>query len=129
MFPFLLFISMAALITGVLNSFHSFFLPALAPACLSIAEIGYILALAPLLTADKAAIGLAISVTIGGFSQFFIHIPALWQKGYTLRLRWNPDHKGAARVGRLMIPATLGISVDQIDAFVDTICASFLAEG
>jgi len=129
MFPFLLFISLAALITGVLNSFHSFFLPALAPACLSIAEIGYILGLAPLLSPDKAAIGLAISVTIGGFSQFFIHIPALWQKGYSLRLRWDPDHKGARRVGKLMVPATLGISVDQIDAFVDTICASFLAEG
>src|SRR6185437_1385524 len=28
MFPFLLFISLAALITGVLNAFHSFFLPA-----------------------------------------------------------------------------------------------------
>jgi len=129
MFPFLLFISLAALITGVLNSFHSFFLPALAPACLSVAEIGYILALAPLLTADKAAIGLAIAVTIGGFSQFFIHIPALWQQGYTLRLRWNPRHPGASRVAKLMVPATLGISVDQIDAFVDTICASFLAEG
>ena len=32
MFPFMLFICLAALITGVLNAFHSFFLPALAPA-------------------------------------------------------------------------------------------------
>jgi putative peptidoglycan lipid II flippase len=28
-----------------------------------------------------------------------------------------------------MVPATLGISVDQLNAFVDTICASFLMEG
>ncbi len=129
MFPFLLFISLAALITGVLNAFHSFFLPALAPACLSIAEIGYILVLAPLVSQDKAAIGLAMSVTLGGFSQFFIHVPALWEKGYTLRLKWNLHHSGVRRVGKLMLPATLGISVDQLNAFVDTICASYLAEG
>src|SRR5882762_10796138 len=36
MFPFMLFICLAALITGVLNAFDSFFLPAFAPACLSI---------------------------------------------------------------------------------------------
>ncbi len=129
MFPFLLFISMAALLTGVLNSFHSFFLPALAPACLSIAEIGYILALAPLFSADKQVIGLALSVVVGGFSQFFLHVPALWERGYTLRLRWNFSHPGVRRVGKLMLPATLGISVDQLNAFVDTICASYLAEG
>src|SRR5690349_18843582 len=42
MFPFMLFICLAALITGVLNAFYSFFLPAMAPACLSIAEMLYI---------------------------------------------------------------------------------------
>lgn len=129
MFPFLMFISLAALITGVLNSFGSFFLPALAPGCLSIAEIGYLLALAPFLTPEQQVIGLALSVALGGFAQFFIHVPALWKEGYTLRWKWNLKHEGVRRVGRLMLPATLGISVDQINAFVDTICASFLAEG
>jgi putative peptidoglycan lipid II flippase len=129
MFPFLLFISMAALITGVLNSFHSFFLPAVAPASLSIAEIGYILCVAPFLSPTNQIIGLAISVTIGGFAQFFVHVPALWEKGYHLALEWNPKHPGVHRVGKLMLPATLGLSVDQLNAFVDTICASFLVEG
>ncbi len=129
MFPFLLFISLAALITGVLNAFHSFFLPALAPACLSIAEIGYILAIAPFLSPTNQVIGLAISVTVGGFSQFFIHIPALFKKGYCLAFDWDLWHKGVRRVGKLMVPATLGLSVDQINAFVDTICASYLVEG
>jgi putative peptidoglycan lipid II flippase len=129
MFPFLLFISLAALITGVLNSFHSFFLPALAPACLSIAEIVYIFALAPLFSPNAQVIGLAISVTIGGFCQFFIHVPALLKKGYTIAFDWDPLHEGVQRVGKLMVPATLGISVDQINAFVDTMIASFLKEG
>src|SRR6185437_427649 len=105
MFPFLLFISMAALITGVLNSFHSFFLPALAPASLSVAEIGYILAVAPYLPVEKQVIGLAVSVVVGGFGQFFVHIPALWEKRYSLRLRWDLHHEGVRRVAKLMLPA------------------------
>lgn len=129
MFPFLMFISMAALITGVLNSFGSFFLPALAPACLSIAEIGYIFGLAPHFTPEQQAIGLAIAVSIGGFAQFFIHVPALWESGYTLRWKWNLNHAGVRKVGKLMLPATLGISVDQLNAFVDTIIGSMLGLG
>lgn len=129
MFPFLMFISLAALITGVLNSFHSFFLPALAPACLSIAEIAYIYLIAPYFPLHQQVIGLAISVTVGGFSQFFIHIPALLRKGYHLALRWDPVHPGVRRVGKLILPATLGLSVDQLNAFVDTMCASFLKTG
>src|SRR5215470_14052917 len=100
MFPFMLFICLAALITGVLNSFYSFFLPAMAPACLSIAEMLYIGALWVLhVNGQNAVVGLAISVTIGGFSQFFIHVPALWEQGYTLGLVWNPHHEGVRRVG------------------------------
>ena len=129
MFPFLLFVSMAALLTGVINSFHSFFLPALAPACLSLAEIIYLLMLAPWVPIEKQIIGLAIAVSIGGFCQFFLHVPALHAKGFKLGFRWDLAHEGLRRVGKLMIPATLGISVDQLNAFVDTICASFLMEG
>lgn len=129
MFPFLLFVSLAALITGVLNTYHSFFLPALAPASLSVSEIVYILAIAPLLPLREQVLGLALSVVVGGFGQFFVHIPALRRKGLTIRWRWDWRHSGVRRVGKLMAPATLGISVDQINAFVDTICASYLASG
>src|SRR3954470_15009315 len=64
MFPFMLFICLAALITGVLNAFYSFFLPAMAPACLSIAEMIYIGFLwAAHASGQTAIVGLAISVT------------------------------------------------------------------
>jgi putative peptidoglycan lipid II flippase len=129
MFPFLLFISLAALVTGVLNSLRSFFLPALAPACLSIAEIGYLLAIAPFLSPAKQVIGLALSVAVGGLLQLLVQIPTLWRKGLSLKFQWQPRHAGVRRVGKLMVPATLGSSVDQLNAFVDTIYASFLAEG
>ncbi len=130
MFPFMLFICLAALITGVLNAFHSFFLPALAPACLSVAEMVYIgfLWIAHL-KGQNAIVGLAISVTVGGFSQFFVHVPALFKRDYTLAFCWNPKHEGVRRVGRLILPATLGVAADQVNAFVDTMMATFLSVG
>jgi putative peptidoglycan lipid II flippase len=130
MFPFMLFICMAALITGVLNAFYSFFLPAVAPACLSIAEMLYIgfLWIAHV-NGQNAIVGLAVSVTVGGFSQFFIHVPALWERGYTLRPVWNPKHEAVKRVGKLILPATMGVAADQINSFVDTMMATFLTVG
>lgn len=130
MFPFMLFICLAALITGVLNAFHSFFLPALAPSCLSIAEMLYIGTLWALhIKGHDAVVGLAISVTVGGFSQFFIHIPALLERGFSLGLRWEPRHEGVQRVGKLILPATVGVAADQLNAFVDTMMATFLSVG
>lgn len=130
MFPFMLFICLAALITGVLNAFHSFFLPAFAPACLSIAEMLYIGFLwAAHIKGQNAVVGLAISVTVGGFSQFFVHIPALMERNYTLGLHWDLAHEGVRRVGRLILPATLGVAADQLNAFVDTMMATFLSVG
>lgn len=130
MFPFMLFICLAALITGVLNAFHSFFLPALAPACLSIAEMVYIGALWVLhIKGHDAVVGLAISVTVGGFSQFFIHVPALYERQFSLGLHWDPMHEGVRRVGKLILPATVGVAADQLNAFVDTMMATFLSVG
>jgi putative peptidoglycan lipid II flippase len=126
----MLFICLAALITGVLNAFQSFFLPAFAPACLSIAEMLYIGFLwAAHIKGQNAVVGLAVSVTVGGFSQFFVHIPALMERRYTLGLHWDLAHEGVRRVGRLILPATLGVAADQLNAFVDTMMATFLSVG
>ncbi|HBU70280.1 MAG TPA: murein biosynthesis integral membrane protein MurJ [Elusimicrobia bacterium] len=129
MFPFLFFICLAALVLGVLNTLSSFFVPAVAPASLSVAEIGFILALAPLLSPDNQIKGLAISVIIGGLGQLVIQLPKMAKLGW--KFGWNPDfsHPGLKRVGTLMIPSMIGLSVDQINSFVDTVCASFLIQG
>src|SRR6185295_13420700 len=49
--------------------------------------------------------------------------------GYTLALEWNPQHEAVRRVGKLILPATLGVAADQINSFVDTMMATFLTVG
>lgn len=129
MFPFIFFVCLAAFLLGILNSLQSFFIPALAPASLSFSEIIYMLALAPLFAPGNQIKGLAISVIAGGALHFFIQYPKLKSLGWHLKLKLNLKHPGIKKIAVLMIPSMIGLSVDQINSFVDTICASFLNEG
>ncbi|PKN00969.1 MAG: murein biosynthesis integral membrane protein MurJ [Elusimicrobia bacterium HGW-Elusimicrobia-1] len=129
MFPFVFFVSMAALAAGYLNTYGIFFAPAVAPAALSVSEIGFILALAPLLSPDNQIKGLAISVIIGGAGQLAYQIPAIIKLGVKFRPCFSFGHPGVKKIAALMAPATIGISVDQVNSFVDTMCASFLPLG
>lgn len=127
MFPFLLFVCMAALTSGALNSMGRFFLPALAPAMLSVAEIGFVLLLMGLFSNPLE--GLAVSAVVGGILHFGLLLPALRREKFHLKWQWNPFHPDVRRVGKAILPAVWGLSVDQINAFVNTICASFLVAG
>jgi len=129
MFPFLLFICLAAMLLALLNTLSSFFIPAIAPANLSFAEIIYILALAPLLSPGNQIKGLAISVIFGGLGHFLMQYPTLRSLGWKLSFDFHFNHPGIKKIVFLMIPSIIGISVDQINTFVDTICASFLGNG
>ncbi len=127
LFPFLVAIGLAALALGVLNSLRQFIVPALAPCMLSLWEILFLLAICPILS--RPIFGLAMGALLGGFAQFAFHLPALRRAGFAPRLAWTAMHPAVKRVGLLMGPALIGLSVDQVNAFVDTMCASWLREG
>jgi len=129
LFPFLLFICLAALQLSVLNSLKLFFIPAVAPAFLSISEIVFMLGIAPLMIKEHQIIGLALAVGLGGVMQFLVQVAPVRKSGFKFKFNFNFNHPGLKQIFFMMIPAMWGISVDQINAFVDTICASFLREG
>ncbi len=127
MFPFLLFVCLAAISCGALNTLGFFFVPALAPAMLSVAEITFVLLLAKLW--NYSLMGLALSAVVGGALHFGILLPLMRRKGILPKWHWNPMHQKVRQVGKAIVPAMWGLSVDQVNAFFDTICASFLAVG
>lgn len=135
-FPFFFFISLAALASGVLNSLKNFFLPAVAPAMLSVAEIAYLFLCIPLIAhasghfmLDDQIVGLSVSVVAGGAGHFLAQVPTIFRSGFRLGFRWDWKHPHSIQVMKLMLPAMIGLSVDQIDAFVNTICATYLVDG
>lgn len=127
MFPFLLFISMAALVMGSLNTKKVFFLPALAPAVLNIVLILSIVFFES--RTSEPVMAAAIGVLIGGFVQLAFQLPVFFKHGY--RLGFDPafNHPGLKRIAVLLVPATLALSVSQINIVVSNILASYLPSG
>jgi putative peptidoglycan lipid II flippase len=137
MFPFLLFISLASIVMGALNTRGVFFIPALAPAVLNIVTIVCIIALAGQFT--NPVIAAAIGVTFGGLVQFLFQLPAFFRRGFSFSKggrvgeaaphHYNGLHPGLKRIGLLLVPMTAVLAANQINIFISTILASYLADG
>jgi putative peptidoglycan lipid II flippase len=127
MFPFLLFISLASLAMGALNTKRVFFVPALAPAMLNISIIVIVVLFASGITQPIVAV--AIGVTVGGVAQFGFQLPSFFRNGYRLGLDKDFRHPGLKRMSVLLIPATLALAVNQVNIIVSNILASYLPDG
>jgi putative peptidoglycan lipid II flippase len=127
MFPFLLFISLASLLMGSLNTRRVFFVPALAPAMLNLTVILMVLSLAPLVS--QPIILVAAAVMVGGFVQFAFQLPSFYRNQYSLGLDFNFRHPGLKQMAMLLLPATFGLAIGQINILVSSILASFLPKG
>ncbi len=127
MFPYLIFISLAALAMGILNSLRAFAAPAFSPVFFNLFIIGCALFLAP--TLPEPILGVAVGVVAGGAAQFAMQLPGLKFRGMLFGFKFQPGHPGVRKIGKLMIPSLLGLSVTQINITVSTILGSFFAGG
>jgi putative peptidoglycan lipid II flippase len=73
--------------------------------------------------------GVAVGVVLGGMCQFLIQVPGLRRQGMMLKPQFSPSHPGVARIARLAVPVFFSSSVNQLNIFLGTIFASFLATG
>jgi putative peptidoglycan lipid II flippase len=124
-FPYIFFISMSALFSGVLNSYGKFALPAYTQVIMNVVMVITLLWIAP--HTDDPATTLAMGVFASGILQVGFQIPSVVKLG--LWPRWKPAAEGVRRIGRLMLPGIFGSSVAQVSLLLDTIIASFLITG
>ena len=123
MFPYILFIGMAALAMAILNCFHIFGLPAATPILLNNSFIVFSVA-AVWKHFSSAAAALAVGVLVGGIFQFFLQVPQLVKRGMSFKFGVSFIDPGVRRVARLMVPGFVGIGIAQINLLVDTIFAN-----
>ena len=123
MFPYILFIGMAAMAMAILNCFHIFGLPAATPILLNISFIIFSVAVVWRHFSSPAA-ALAVGVLVGGIFQFFLQVPQLVKRGMSFEFGVSFTDPGVRRVARLMIPGFVGIGIAQINLLVDTIFAN-----
>lgn len=126
-FPYLFFISLTSLFSGVLNSYGRFAVPALTQVVMN----GVMIA-ATLLAAthsDNPGMTMSIGVFVAGSVQLVFQLPAVWRLDLLGWPRWRPAMEGVRRIGQLMIPGIVGSSMAQVSLLLDTLIASFLATG
>ena len=126
-FPYLIFVSLAAIMMGILNSMHHFAAPAAAPVMLNISLIVCAIFLRDYF--ELPVYALAVGILIGGILQLAIQIPFAMKSGFVFSFVFDPRSDLLKKVMLLTLPATLGTAVAEINMFVDTMLASMLQEG
>lgn len=131
MFPFLVLISVAAVVMGILNSKGRFFIPALASSFFNLGSIigGILLAWWAPAFGQPPIVGMAVGTLIGGVMQLAVQLPSLKKSGFLWRPTLDLRDEGLKRIMVLMVPAVIGLSATQINIFVNTNFAARCAEG
>jgi putative peptidoglycan lipid II flippase len=131
-FPYLVFISLVALLSGVLNSLTRFAVAAFAPALLNLALIAALLIApggdSPAELAATVRV-MAIGVLVGGIAQFALCWMAVRNAGIRLHFGWPRLTPAVRELVILILPATAAAGVYQISQLFYTFFASRLGEG
>lgn len=126
-FPYILFISLASLFSGILNSMGKFAAPAATPIILNLAMIGALILI--LFEWVAPGRGLAWAVFWAGILQLGWLWMACHFQGMGIRLslpQLNPDTKKLIYLG---VPGAISAGVVQVNLFMDMIFASWLPTG
>ena len=126
-FPYLLFISLTAAFSGVLNSYGRFVVPAITQAIMNVVMIVFAIWIAP--HTASPGVTLAMGVFVSGLLQLLFQLPVVMKLGLFRLPRWRPAAEGVRRIGKLMLPGIVGSSTAQLSLLLDTQIASFLVSG
>ncbi|MBN2752488.1 MAG: murein biosynthesis integral membrane protein MurJ [Rhodospirillaceae bacterium] len=128
-FPYLFFIALVSLLSGVQNAMGRFAAAAAAPILLNVCLIAAVLGYGSLWQGNGPGHVLAWAVSVSGVVQFAWLLLNTRRSGMGPGLvlpRLTPDVR---RLGRRIVPGVVGMGVYQINLLVDTVIASLVSEG
>ena len=126
-FPYLLFISMVSLQSGVLNALGRFAAAAGTPVLLNLVSMAVLVALAPYTPTPGHA--MAWGVFASGIAQFLWLVASVRRAGMALgatRPRLPPEVR---LMLRRVVPGAVGAGVYQLNLAINTVIASLVANG
>lgn len=126
-FPYLLFISLVALVSAVLHTWQRFAWPAFAPILLNLCLIGF--GGWGVHRGEDALAYLAWGVFAAGAAQLILVLVPLYRLGLLVWPQWAPGDPRVRRILTLMAPIIFASSVAQVALLIDSILASLLDVG
>ena len=129
LFPIVVLLGLSGIVVGVLNTYHHFALPALAPVAWNLVIVLGLVLGVPRIDGESAQLYLYAGVVVlGTLVQLLLPIP--WLRRLDGRLTMVVDWRDPAvrRVLVLMLPVTLTIGLVNVNFLVDTLFASRLLD-
>ncbi len=125
-FPYLLFVSIVALYSGMLNALHRFAAAAFAPVMLNIVLISVMAAVAwaGYGNTPEAGVALAWGVAVGGVVQLLVLLLSSSSAGMKLSIQRPRMTDGVKRLLALGIPGVIAGGITQVNILIGTIIAS-----
>ncbi|MBN8550410.1 MAG: murein biosynthesis integral membrane protein MurJ [Deltaproteobacteria bacterium] len=128
MLPYIMCVSLVALLNGALNSVKIFGASALAQVVMNLVLIAGAW-IAAWMGSRTGVIALSVSVIVGGVAQLLAQIPALRRSGFSLFPSREVFCSVTKQLVLLMFPAIIGATVYQLTIFLNTCMASLLPQG
>jgi len=132
MWPFMLLVSLAALVMGILNAKHVFGAPAMASSYFNLGSIIGGVAIGWWLDphfGPRSLTGLAIGILVGGMWQLTAQFPSLRRVGYKYHADFQWRDRGVRSVLTLMGPAVIAASAVQVNVLINSGFAASLGDG
>lgn len=129
LFPIVVILGLSGIVVGILNTYHHFALPALAPVAWNLVIILGLVLGVPRVAGDDAELYLYAGVVVlGTLVQLLLPVP--WLRRLDGRLTAVIDWRDPAvrRVLTLMLPVTLTIGLINVNFLVGTVFASRLLD-
>jgi putative peptidoglycan lipid II flippase len=132
MYPFIVLVSLAALVMGLLNAKNVFGMPAMASSFFNLGSIAGGVLLGYWLDphfGPRAVMGLAVGTLIGGALQLAVQLPSLRRVGYRFQADFAWRDEGIRDILRLMGPSVIAASTTQVNVLINSMFASTLGDG
>ncbi|MCZ4281275.1 murein biosynthesis integral membrane protein MurJ [Kiloniella laminariae] len=126
-FPYLFFMVIVALFSGMLNSFGRFAEAAAAPVLLNIFFIISLIVIIP--RVEDSGQALAWTVTSAGFGQLLLVYLALRKAGLHMKLRLPRLNSDVKTLMRRMVPGLFSAGAMQINVVIGTMISSYQESG
>lgn len=120
-----IFFAISGFMTSLLQTYHRFLVPALAPVAYNLGIILGVIFLSP----SMGILGPAWGVVVGALLHMIIQLPVAFKLGFRFRLSLDLQNKGLREIIKLMPPRALALGMDQIEQFVAVTLASILTSG